>query len=152
MEFKSIATNKKAYRDYFFLEKWECGIVLNGGEVKSLREGSVSFTDSFARIDDDEIWLHSLHIAPYAQASYLNEDPDRKRKLLLHKKEIQKISGLVAQKSLTLIPTRIYFNNRGIAKVELALAKGKKFYDKREDMKKKEQQREVSRALRHRQR
>ncbi len=152
MEFKNIATNKKAYRDYFFQEKWECGIVLNGGEVKSLRDGSVSFTDSFARIDDDEIWLYSLHIAPYAQASYLNEDPDRKRKLLLHKKEIAKIFGLVCQKSLTLIPTRIYFNKRGIAKVELALAKGKKLYDKRDDMKKQEQQREVGRALRQRQR
>lgn len=148
MESKSIATNKKAFRDYFFLERWECGIALTGGEVKSLRQGSASFTDSFARVDDEEVWLYNLHIAPYAQASYLNEDPDRKRKLLLHKKEIQKIFGLVTQKNLTLIPTKIYFNRRGIAKVEIALAKGKKIYDKRETIKKRDEEREIRRAVR----
>jgi SsrA-binding protein len=146
MEFKSIATNKKAFRDYFLLEKWECGIQLKGGEVKSLRAAEVNFTDSFARIEKGEIMLYNLHIAPYPQASYLNLEPDRPRKLLLHKKEIQKIDGLATQKHLALIPTRIYFGKRGWAKVEIALAKGKKFYDKRETIKKRDIDRELKRS------
>ena len=143
-----IATNKKAYRDYFILDKWECGIELKGGEVKSIRAGSVNFGDSFAHLNGDEIFLYNLHIAPYEQASYLNEDPNRVRKLLLHKKEIKKIVGLVTQKSLTLIPTKLYFNKRGFVKMELALVKGKKQYDKREDIKKRDINRELRRAVR----
>lgn len=145
---KPVATNKKAYRDYFFLQTWECGVALKGGEVKSLREANVSFTDSFARIEGEEVWLYNVHITPYLEASYLNEDPDRKRKLLLHKKEINKILGLVAQKNLTLIPTKIYFNKSGFAKVELALAKGKRQFDKREAIKKRDIDRELRRAVR----
>ncbi len=147
MEPKSIATNKKAFRDFFLLEKWECGVQLKGGEVKSLRVGEVNFTDSFARIEDGEIMLYNLYVAPYPQASYLNLEPDRPRKLLLHKKEIQKIAGLATQKHLALIPTRIYFGKRGWAKVELALAKGKKLYDKREDIKRRDVERELKRSL-----
>ncbi len=147
---ETIATNKKAYRDYFFTEKWECGIALTGGEVKSLRAAEVTFTDSFARLEKEEVYLHNLHITPYLQASYLNDSPDRPRKLLLHKKEIRKIMGYVAQKGLALIPTKIYFNNRGFAKVEIALGKGKKLYDKRETVKKRDIDRDIQRTIRQR--
>ena len=150
MEPKTIASNKKAFRDYFFEEKWECGIALQGGEAKSVRAGFVNFKDSLARIEKNEIYLYNLHINPYAQASFMNPEPDRPRKLLLHRKEINKIIGRVALKNLVLIPTRIYFNHRGLAKVELALGKGKKFYDKREAIKKRDVEREVKRATRHR--
>jgi len=145
---KAIATHKKAQRDYFLLDRWECGIALKGGEVKSIRAGNVAFKDTFARVDNNEIFLHNLHIAPYEQASYMNDDPDRVRKLLLHKKEIKKILGKTTQKNLTLLPTKIYFNKRGILKVEIALAKGKKLYDKREDIKKRDIDREIARTLR----
>ncbi len=146
MESKTIATNKKAFRDFHLLDRWECGILLKGSEVKSLRASEVSFTDSFARVDKNEILLFNLHINPYLQASYLNLEPARARKLLLHKKEISKISGLVSQKGLTLIPTKIYFNKRGFAKVEISVGKGKKFYDRREDIKKRDVDREIKRA------
>lgn len=152
MEPKTIATNKKAYRDYFFQEKWECGISLKGSEVKSIRAGFVNFKDSFARVDKNEIYLYNLHINPYAQASYLNVEPDRPRKLLLHRKEINKIIGQVALKNLLLIPTRVYFNRRGLAKIELAIGKGKKTYDKREAIKKRDLDREVKRATHNRRR
>ena len=145
---ETIATNKKAFRDYFIQEAWECGIELKGGEVKSIRAGEVNFADSFAHPQGDEIILYNLHIAPYAQASYMNDDPNRPRKLLLHKKEIRKIIGLSAQKSLTLIPTKMYYNKRGFVKIEIGLAKGKKLYDKREDIKKRDVNREISRAVR----
>jgi len=141
---QTIATNKKAFRDYSLTTKWECGIALTGAEVKSMRAGKVNFKDSFARVDRAEVFLYNVHINPYEQASYLNEDPDRVRKLLLHKKEIQKILGLTTQKNLTLMPTKIYFNKRGIVKVEIALAKGKRQYDKRETIKK----RDIDRTLR----
>lgn len=133
---KPIATNKKAYHNFFLKDKWECGIVLSGGEVKSLRAGLVSFKNSFARIDEGEMYLYDLHITPYKEASYLQEEPDRRRKLLLHKKEINRIYGKLRQQGLTLIPTKIYFNARGLAKVEIALGQGKKQYDKREVRKK----------------
>ena len=150
MESKTVATNKKAFRDFFFTEKWECGLVLKGSEVKSLRAGEVNFKDSFARIQGEDIILYNLHINPYAQASYLNPEPDRPRKLLLHTKEIAKIISQATQKHLALIPTKIYFNSRGFAKVELALGKGKKLYDKREAIKKRDLDREVKRAARYR--
>ena|SRR3989338_2184792 len=143
-----VATNKKAFRDYFFSEKWECGIELKGGEVKSIRAGNVNFTDTFARVEGNEAFLYNLHIEPYRQASYLNEEPGRVRKLLLHKREIQKIHGIIAQKGLALIPTKIYFNRRGLVKIELALAKGKKHFDKRETIKKRDIDRDLRRTLR----
>ncbi len=146
----TIATNKKAFRDYFFTDHWECGIALTGGEVKSVRAGEVNFKDSFARMQGEELYLYNLHIAPYLQAGLMNEDPDRPRKLLLHKKEILKIIGLVAQKKLILIPTKLYFNKRGFVKVEIALGKGKKQYDRREDIKKRDIERGLDRVVKQR--
>ncbi len=145
-----IATNKKAFRDYFFQDRWECGIELKGGEVKSIRAGEVNFKDSFATFKEEEIYLYNLHINPYAQASFMNEDPDRPRRLLLHRKEIQKIMGMVNQKKLILIPTKIYFNKKGFVKIEIALGRGKKTYDKREDIKNREIDRGLSRAIKQR--
>ncbi len=145
---QTIATNKKAYRDFFFSQTWECGIVLNGAEVKSIRAGHVNFKDSFARLEGEELFLYSLHIEPYFQAALTKEEPDRKRKLLLHKKEIKKADGLMMQKHLALIPTKLYFNNRGFVKVELALGKGKKVFDKREDIKKRDIDRDIRRVVR----
>jgi SsrA-binding protein len=147
---QTIATNKKAFRDFNLFDKWECGIALKGGEVKSIRAGNLSFNDSFARLDKDEVFLYNLHIDAYPQASYLNLDPDRPRKLLLNKNEIQKLKGSVEQKGLLLVPTKMYFNNRGFVKVELSLGKGKKLYDKREDIKKRDVGRELARAVRNR--
>ncbi len=147
MAFQVIATNKKAYHNYHLSQNWECGIALNGGEVKSIRNGEVNFADSFARVDGDEVLLYNLHINQYPQASYLNTDPDRVRKLLLHKREIAKINGFVTQKGLLLIPTKIYFNKRGFVKVEIAIGKGKKLYDKREDIKKRDMDRDLKRAI-----
>lgn len=146
----SRSTNKKAFRDFHLVDRWECGIELKGSEVKSIRAGSVNFADSFARIDGEELFLYNLHIPPYAQASFMNPDPDRPRKLLLHKKEIKKIVGLTTQKGLALIPTKIYFNKRNFAKVELALGTGKKHYDKREDIKRREQNKDIDRAIKSR--
>ena len=148
----TIATNKKAYRDYFFSDKWECGIELKGGEVKSIRAGNVNFKDTFARIDEKEMFLYNLHVEPYAQASYMNDEPDRVRKLLLHRREIKKINGIIAQQNLALVPTKIYFNNRGFLKVEIALGKGKKLYDKREAVKKRSIDRDLGRAVKNRKR
>ncbi|MDP8264094.1 MAG: SsrA-binding protein SmpB [Candidatus Aceula lacicola] len=151
MEKRVSSTNKKAFRDYFIVERWECGIALSGSEVKSIRDGGISFKDSFARIEGDEVYLYSLYINPYLQASYLNSDADRKRKLLLHKKEIKKILGRMTQRGLTLVPTKIYFNARNFVKVEIGLAKGKKFFDKRETIKKRDIKKEVDRAVRNHQ-
>lgn len=133
---KLISTNKKAFRDYSFNDTYECGIELKGSEVKAVRAGGLNFKDSFARIDKGEIVLYNLHINPYAQASYMNVESDRERKLLLHKKEIRKISSLIAEKGLSLIPTKIYFNDRSKVKIELAIGRGKKMFDKRETVKK----------------
>ena len=144
---KPVATNKKAYHNFHLSQNWECGIALQGGEVKSIRAGEVNFADSYARVEGEEIYLYNLHINPYLQASYLKQEPDRKRKLLLHKKEIERIVGAVAQRGLILIPTKIYFNKRGFVKVELAVGKGKKAYDKREDIKKRDIDRELKRAV-----
>jgi len=148
----AIATNKKAYRDFFFSDKWECGIELKGGEVKSMRAGSVNFKDTFARVDGDEVFLYNLHVDPYKQASHMNDAPDRVRKLLLHKREIKKISGIIAQKNLALVPTKIYFNSRGFVKIEIALGKGKKLYDKRETIQKRNIERDLGRAMKNRRR
>jgi SsrA-binding protein len=142
-----IATNKKAYHNYFLSQTWECGIALKGSEVKSVRAGHVSFSDSFARVDGGEVMLYNLHINPYEEASFLNEEPDRVRKLLLHKHEIRKIVGLVQQRGFLLVPTKIYFNARGLAKVEIALAKSKKLYDKRDEVKKRDLARGLKKAI-----
>jgi SsrA-binding protein len=143
----TIATNKKAYHNYFLQEKWECGIALNGGEVKSIRAGGASFADAFAHIDKGELFLYNLHINPYEQASYLNEEPSRPRKLLVHAKEIERINGHLTRKGLTLIPTKMYFNKRGWVKVEVAVGQGKKLYDKREDIKTRDIKREIARSV-----
>lgn len=143
-----VATNKKAFRDYEIFERWECGIVLTGAEVKSVRAGEVNFKDSFARLEKEEVWLYNLHISPYGHASFGDEEPDRVRKLLLSRREIKKLLGKVSQKGLTLVPTKVYFNKRGFAKVELALARGRKLYDKRDVVKKRELDRELKRAVR----
>jgi len=147
---KSILTNRKAYRDYEVLESLECGIELKGSEVKSLRAGKINLNDSFARIEGAEVFLHNAHISPYAEASYLNVEPDRTRRLLLHKGQIKKIDGKLTQKGLTLIPLKVYFNDRGFVKLELALCKGKKLYDKRESIKRKETDLEMRRVLKNR--
>ena len=152
MAIKIIATNKKAYHNFTLLDKWECGIVLVGPEVKSLRAGYGSFTDAFAHVDTGELFLYNLHINPYEQASFMNVEPARPRKLLLHKKEIERMIGTLTRKGLTLVPTKIYFNNKGFVKVELALGQGKNLYDKREDIKKRETKREMDRAVKDRKR
>ncbi len=144
---KVVASNRKARHEYHILDTWEAGIVLQGPEVKSLREGKVSFQDAFARIERGEVWLYSLHISPYEQANRFNSDPLRTRKLLLHSHEIRKLIGKVEEKGLTLIPLEIYFRG-GYAKVTLALAKGKQLHDKREKLKERTQERETQRAIR----
>lgn len=143
-----VATNKKAYQNYFLTDKWECGIALMGCEVKSVRAGDVNFKDSYVRMDEGEVWIYNLHIAPYAQASYMNPEPDRARKLLLNKKEIKRMTGLLTQRGLTCIPTRIYITKRGLVKIEIAMGQGKKLYDKRADIKARSQKREMDRAVR----
>jgi SsrA-binding protein len=142
-----VATNRKAFHDYAIEEKLEAGIVLRGTEVKSLREGKVNLRDSYASVDHEEVILHNCHITPYSHGNIMNHDPLRPRKLLLHRKEISKLLGKTQQKGLTIVPLRIYFSARGKAKVEIALAKGKKQYDRREATKQREAGREVERAL-----
>ena len=134
--------NRKARYNYFFLEKFEAGIELRGSEIKSLRDGRVDIAESFAREEDNEIYLINSYFAKYSNSSYMNHEENRQRKLLLHKKEIRRIVGKLNKESLTLIPIQIYFNRKGLAKVELALSKGKKNYDKRESKKKKSWERE----------
>lgn len=138
MDTKIVATNKKALRDYAILEQEEAGIELVGSEVKSLRQAKASLDESFARIEGSEVLLYNLHIAPYEQASYLNVEPTRVRRLLLHHNQISKFREKTAQRGCTLIPLKLYFNKRGKVKVELALVKGKKTYDRREDIKRRE--------------
>lgn len=146
MSIKIIAENRKARHDYFVIETFEAGIVLKGTEVKSMREGKANLKDSFAMVEGEEVFLHNCHISPYRHGNIYNHDPLRIRKLLLHKSEINKLIGKTVEKGLTLIPLKLYFKG-GIAKVELALAKGKKLYDKREDIKKKTAMREIEKAF-----
>jgi SsrA-binding protein len=141
---KTVATNRKAWHEYFVLETFEAGIALKGAEVKSLRQSRASLQESYATLKNGEVWLVDMHISPYEQAAVDAYEPKRVRKLLLHKKEIRRLVGKLAEKGLTLIPLRVYFKN-GIAKVELALAKGKRSYDKREAIKRREAQRELER-------
>ncbi|MCK4882148.1 MAG: SsrA-binding protein SmpB, partial [Candidatus Omnitrophica bacterium] len=123
---------------------------LKGGEVKSVRAGKVNFKDTYAQVQEGEVFLHNLHIDQYKQASYMNEEADRTRKLLLHKREIQKIYGIVSQKNVVLVPTKIYFNNRGLVKIEVALGTGKKHYDKRQAIQKRDVDRDLRRAVKQR--
>lgn len=148
MGIKIIAENRKAGFHYHFLEKFEAGIVLQGSEVKSLRGGKANLGDAYAAIQKGEAWLYKCHISPYPPAAGLNHEPLRTRKLLLNRREIDKLMGGLEERGLTLIPTKLYFKE-GRAKVELALAKGKQLFDKRESMKKKESRRTISRAMKH---
>ena len=142
---RDIARNRQASHRYNLLEKWECGIVLTGTEVKSVRAGRVQLKDGYASVDDGEVWLQNVHIAPYDPARD-NHDPERPRKLLLHRREIERLIGKTAEKGLTLVPTRMYFKGKR-AKVEIALARGKDLYDKRRSLKEKDMKREIQREL-----
>ena len=139
-----IANNKKAYHDYFIEETYEAGIALHGTEVKSLRMGKCSIKESFVRIENEEVYIYGMHISPYEKGNIFNRDPLRVKKLLLHKSEIRKMKGKIAEKGYTLVPLKVYFN-RSLVKVEIGLAKGKKLYDKRQDIAKKDQRREADR-------
>ena len=137
---KLVANNKKAYHDYFIDEKYEAGLVLHGTEVKSLRLGKCSVKESFIRIENGEVYVYGMHISPYEKGNIFNKDPLRVKKLLLHKQEINKLTGKVAEKGCTLVPLQVYFKD-GKAKIEIGLARGKKLYDKREDIAKKDERR-----------
>lgn len=150
-EEKVIANNKKAYHDYFIDETFEAGIVLTGTEVKSLRGHGASLRDSYATVRKGEVWLHNVHISPYSHGNRANVDPDRARKLLLHRKEIRYLTGKTAERGFTLVPLKIYFTRENLAKVELGLARGKKAYDKRASIAERDHKRDVERALRDRQ-
>jgi len=143
-----VATNRKALRDYTVIEKYEAGISLVGTEVKSLRAGAVTLDEGFARVEDGEVYLHDVHIAPYEQGNIHNKEPKRRRKLLLHRHEIRRLFGKAVLRGLTLIPLRIYFTQRGIVKVEIALCRGKKQVDRREELKRRAIEREDRQALR----
>jgi SsrA-binding protein len=144
---KVVATNKKAYHDFFIDEVLEAGMVLKGSEVKSLRAGKANLRDGYAKVKDGELFLHNVHISPYSHATYDAPEATRVRKLLLRKREIQKLIGKVQEKGIALVPLKIYFTEKGKAKLELGLARGKKLYDKRASLKEKESDREVERAL-----
>src|SRR3954454_6299051 len=146
-EIQSIARNKRARFDYHILETWEAGLVLTGTEVKSLREGRANISDAYGVVKDGEVFLLNLHISPYERGGYTNHEPARTRKLLLHRKEIRRLIGAVEREGLTLIPLEIYFK-KGVAKVALALGKGKKLHDKRETERSRDAEREMARALR----
>lgn len=143
-----VATNRQASHRYEFLDKIECGLVLRGTEVKALRESGAQLKDGFALIRDGELWLNNVHIPPYGPAARDNHEPERPRKLLAHRREIDRLAGKAVERGLTLVPTRLYFSPEGRAKVEIALAKGKDRFDKREAIKKRETQRDLQRALR----
>ena len=141
---KMIANNKKAYHDYFILDTYEAGIVLHGTEVKSLRMGKCSIKESFVRIQNGEVYIYGMNISPYEKGNIFNKDPLRIRKLLLHRSEINKMEAKLKEKGLTLVPIKVYFKN-SLVKVEIGMARGKKLYDKRQDIAKKDQRREAER-------
>jgi SsrA-binding protein len=148
---KNIAENRKAFHDYHIIETFEAGIVLVGTEVKAIREGSANLRDSFARVEDGEIWVYNIHINAYSHRGYADHEPTRRRKLLLHRQEIRKLIGKTVEKGMTLVPTRLYFHN-GHVKLALGLANGKQAYDKRETIKKREVDRETRAAVKERRR
>ncbi|HIW21517.1 MAG TPA: SsrA-binding protein SmpB [Candidatus Dorea intestinavium] len=141
---KLVANNKKAYHDYFILDTYEAGIALHGTEVKSLRAGSASIKEAFVRIEKGEVFIYGMHISPYEKGNIFNKDPLRVRKLLLHKNEINKMLGKTKEKGMAIVPLKVYFKG-SLVKVEIGIAKGKKIYDKRQDIAKKDQQREAGR-------
>ena len=145
---KTIAENRRARFDYFLEEPFEAGLVLTGSEVKSLRNGRANIAESYASVEGDEVVLINADIPPFAQANRFNHEPRRHRKLLLHRKQLDKLIGAVTREGRTIIPTKLYWNDKGLAKLEIALAKGKKLHDKREDKKKKDWDREKQRAMR----
>ena len=145
-EIKLVANNKKAYHDYFIDEKYEAGIELHGTEVKSIRMGKCSVKESFIRIENGEVFVYGMHVSPYEKGNIFNKDPLRVKKLLLHKAEINKLTGKVAEKGYTLVPLQIYLT-RGKVKVEIGLARGKKLYDKRADIAKKDMKREAEKEF-----
>lgn len=146
---KVISENRKAYHDYFIEERVEAGIILTGTEIKSIRNGKVNLKDSYAHLNNGEIWVNQMHISAYEQGNRFNHDPLRQRKLLLHRSEINKLVGKIQQQGLTLIPLKIYLK-KGLAKVELAVCQGKKNYDKRQSLAEREGKREIERALKDR--
>ena len=143
---KLIANNKKAYHDYFIEENYEAGIALHGTEVKSMRLGKCSIKESFIRIENGEVYVYGMHVSPYEKGNIFNKDPLRVKKLLLHRQEINRLAGKVAEKGLTLVPLQVYFKD-GRVKVEIGLARGKKLYDKRQDIAKKDQRREAEKEF-----
>ena len=149
MVIKTVATNRKAFHNYHIGDSYEAGIALTGSEIKSLRSGRVSLGDAYVRPEHGELWLYNAHIARYEASSYLSHEPKRPRKLLLHRKEIDSLTSKVSEKGLTLVPTRLYIKGH-IAKVEIALAKGKRLYDKRESISRREVERELARATKSR--
>ena len=144
--FKLVANNKKAYHDYFIEEKYEAGLALHGTEVISLRLGKCSIKEAFIKIEQGEVFVYGMHVSPYEKGNIFNKDPLRVKKLLLHRQEIRRMSGRIAEKGYTLVPLQVYFKN-GLAKVEIGLAKGKKLYDKRQDIAKKDQRREAEKEF-----
>ena len=149
---KIIATNKKASHDYFIEDTYEAGLVLTGTEIKSIRKGKINLKESFAKVEDGEVFVYQMHISPYEQGNRFNVDPVRPRKLLLHKQEIRRLIGYVTQKGLALIPLSVYINEAGKAKMELAVARGKKLYDKREDIAKRDSERRMDQEMKKSQR
>lgn len=145
-EMKLVANNKKAYHDFFIEETYEAGIVLHGTEVKSLRMGKCSIKEAFIRIENGEVYVYGMHISPYEKGNIFNKDPLRIKKLLLHKQQIRKLIGNSSEKGYTIVPLKVYFSN-GRAKIEIGLAKGKKLYDKRQDIARKDQKREAEKEL-----
>ena len=143
---KMVANNKKAYHDYFILDKIETGIALHGTEVKSLRMGKCSIKESFIRIENGEVFIYGMHISPYEKGNIFNKDPLRPRKLLMHRYEINKLMGKIKEKGMTLVPLKVYFKG-SLVKVEIGLARGKKLYDKRQDIAKKDQRREAEKEF-----
>jgi SsrA-binding protein len=143
-----IASNRSASYRYHLLDRWECGMVLTGTEVKSLREGKAQLKDGYAAVQNGEVWLHNVHIPPYAPATRENHEPERPRKLLMHRREIERLIGKTKEKGLTLVPTRLYFSESNRAKVEIALARGKDVGDKRQTIKEREMKREMERSFR----
>ncbi|MBP7331096.1 MAG: SsrA-binding protein SmpB [Firmicutes bacterium] len=149
MSIKTVTENRKARHEYHILETYEAGLALTGTEVKSLRAGKANLQDSYARVENAELMLYNMHISPYEQGNRFNHEPKRTRRLLMHKQEIMRLLGKTREKGLALIPLKVYFKN-GLAKVELALAKGKKLYDRREDLAARDAKREMERAVRER--
>lgn len=147
---KLIANNKKARHDYFIEEVFEAGIELTGTEIKSVRQGKANIKESYAKIDNSQVILYGMHISPYEQGNRFNSDPIRPKKLLLHKREIRKLIGATTQKGLTLVPLTMYINEKGLCKVEIALARGKKLYDKRQDIAKQDAARKIDHEIKSR--